>query len=48
MPNASKPPRCRAVAVSLPFEAGEQRKIPVEIVDDDGIESLKALNLDQA
>jgi len=32
--------------VSLPFEAGENRKIAVKIVDDRGIESLKIINLD--
>ncbi|CAI8859170.1 site-specific DNA-methyltransferase [Methylocaldum szegediense] len=32
--------------VSLPFEAGEHRKIAVKIVDDRGIESLKVINLD--
>ena len=32
--------------VSLPFEAGENRKIAVKIVDDRGIESLKILRLD--
>lgn len=34
--------------VSLPFEAGDNRKIAVKIIDDRGIESLKviALNLD--
>jgi len=31
--------------VSLPFEAGEHRKIAVKIVDDRGIESLKVINL---
>src|SRR5690606_6153661 len=32
--------------VSLPFEAGENRKIAVKIVDDRGIESLKVIALD--
>ena len=32
--------------VSLPFEAGEHRRIAVKIVDDRGIESLKVLELD--
>ncbi|WP_295452450.1 site-specific DNA-methyltransferase [uncultured Thiodictyon sp.] len=32
--------------VSLPFEAGENRKIAVKIVDDRGIESLKVMNLE--
>ena len=32
--------------VSLPFEAGENRKVAVKIVDDRGIESLKVLPLD--
>ncbi|GHE30960.1 site-specific DNA-methyltransferase [Vulcaniibacterium thermophilum] len=32
--------------VSLPFEAGENRKIAVKIVDDRGIESLKVIPLD--
>jgi adenine-specific DNA-methyltransferase len=32
--------------VSLPFEAGDNRKIAVKIVDDRGIESLKVLSLD--
>ena len=32
--------------VSLPFEAGENRKIAVKIVDDRGIESLKVISLD--
>ena len=31
--------------VSLPFEAGENRKIAVKIVDDRGIESLKVMTL---
>ncbi|MCK0510163.1 DNA methyltransferase [Aromatoleum buckelii] len=31
--------------VSLPFEAGDNRKIAVKIVDDRGIESLKVMNL---
>lgn len=31
--------------VSLPFEAGENRKLAVKIVDDRGIESLKVLTL---
>lgn len=33
--------------VSLPFEAGENRKIAVKIVDDRGIESLKVIPLDE-
>jgi len=32
--------------VSLPFEAGEYRKVAVKIVDDRGIESLKIVALD--
>lgn len=32
--------------VSLPFEAGEHRRIAVKIVDDRGIESLKIIRLD--
>jgi len=32
--------------VSLPFDAGENRKIAVKIVDDRGIESLKVMNLE--
>lgn len=32
--------------VSLPFEAGDNRKIAVKIVDDRGIESLKVITLD--
>jgi adenine-specific DNA-methyltransferase len=32
--------------VSLPFEAGENRKIAVKIVDDRGIESLKVIHLE--
>ncbi|MBS0571549.1 MAG: site-specific DNA-methyltransferase [Proteobacteria bacterium] len=32
--------------LSLPFEAGENRKIAVKIVDDRGIESLKVIPLD--
>jgi len=32
--------------VSLPFEAGDNRKIAVKIVDDRGIESLKVIALD--
>jgi adenine-specific DNA-methyltransferase len=31
-------------AVSLPFEAGEHRRIAVKIVDDRGIESLKVVS----
>lgn len=33
--------------VSLPFAAGDNRKIAVKIVDDRGIESLKVLHLEQ-
>ena len=32
--------------VSLPFEAGENRRVAVKIVDDRGIESLKVVSLD--
>jgi adenine-specific DNA-methyltransferase len=32
--------------VSLPFEAGDNRRIAVKIVDDRGIESLKIVNLE--
>ena len=32
--------------VSLPFAAGEHRKVAVKIVDDRGIESLKVIALD--
>jgi adenine-specific DNA-methyltransferase len=32
--------------VSLPFEAGEKRKVAVKIVDDRGIESLKIISLE--
>jgi len=32
--------------VSLPFEAGDNRKVAVKIVDDRGIESLKVIALD--
>lgn len=32
--------------VSLPFEAGENRKVAVKIVDDRGIESMKVVTLD--
>ena len=31
--------------VSLPFAAGDNRKIAVKIVDDRGIESLKVISL---
>ncbi len=31
--------------VSLPFEAGENKKVAVKIVDDRGIESLKVIPL---
>ena len=31
--------------VSLPFAAGENRKVAVKIVDDRGIESLKIMEL---
>jgi adenine-specific DNA-methyltransferase len=31
--------------VSLPFEAGDNRKVAVKIVDDRGIESLKVIGL---
>ena len=34
--------------VSLPFEAGENRKVAVKIVDDRGIESLKVISLGDA
>lgn len=34
-----------AGTVSLPFEAGDNRKVAVKIVDDRGIESLKVVNL---
>ncbi len=33
-------------STSLPFEAGEHRRIAVKIVDDRGIESLKVISLD--
>ncbi|MDP1611414.1 MAG: site-specific DNA-methyltransferase [Sulfuritalea sp.] len=33
--------------VSLPFAAGDNRKVAVKIVDDRGIESLKIVNLDE-
>ena len=33
--------------VSLPFEAGENRTVPVKIVDDRGIESLKVLPISE-
>ena len=33
--------------VSLPFAAGENRKVAVKIVDDRGIESLKIVNLEE-
>ena len=32
--------------VSLPFDAGDNRKVAVKIVDDRGIESLKVMNLE--
>jgi adenine-specific DNA-methyltransferase len=32
--------------VSLPFEAGDNRKIAVKIIDDRGIESLKVMGLE--
>ena len=32
-------------AVSLPFEAGEHRRVAVKIVDDRGIESLKVVSM---
>jgi adenine-specific DNA-methyltransferase len=32
--------------VSLPFEAGEHKRIAVKIVDDRGIESLKVMELE--
>jgi len=32
--------------VSLPFVAGDNRKVAVKIVDDPGIESLKIVDLD--
>lgn len=32
--------------ISLPFEAGENRKVAVKVVDDRGIESLKVIRLD--
>lgn len=32
--------------VSLPFEAGQHRRIAVKIVDDRGIESLKIVDLE--
>jgi adenine-specific DNA-methyltransferase len=32
--------------VSLPFEAGEQKRIAVKIVDDRGIESLKVVEVE--
>ena len=34
--------------VSLPFEAGENNRIAVKIVDDRGIESLKVIDLEDA
>lgn len=32
--------------ISLPFQAGDNRKVAVKIVDDRGIESLKVISLD--
>jgi adenine-specific DNA-methyltransferase len=32
--------------VSLPFEAGDNRKVAVKIIDDRGIESLKIISLE--
>ena len=32
--------------VSLPFEAGDNQKVAVKIVDDRGIESLKIISLE--
>jgi len=32
--------------VSLPFKAGENRRVAVKIVDDRGIESLKIMGLE--
>jgi adenine-specific DNA-methyltransferase len=32
--------------ISLPFEAGDNRKVAVKIVDDRGIESLKIIPLE--
>jgi len=32
--------------LSLPFTAGEHRRIAVKIIDDRGIESLKVVNLE--
>jgi len=32
--------------VSLPFAAGDNRKVAIKIVDDRGIESMKILELD--
>ncbi len=32
--------------VSLPFEAGDHRRVAIKIVDDRGIESLKIMNLE--
>jgi len=37
---------CRGT-VSLPFAAGEHRRIAVKIVDDRGIESLKVIELEE-
>jgi adenine-specific DNA-methyltransferase len=37
--------RCLPWAVSLPFEAGSNRRAAVKIVDDRGIESLKLIDL---
>jgi adenine-specific DNA-methyltransferase len=33
--------------VSLPFEPGEHRRIAVKIVDDQGIESLKLMEIER-
>ncbi len=33
--------------ISLPFEAGEKRKVAAKIVDDRGIESLKIISLEE-
>jgi adenine-specific DNA-methyltransferase len=32
--------------VSLPFRAGDRRRIAVKVVDDRGIESLKVMEMD--
>ena len=43
---ATRPPATSSARSSPPFEAGENKKVAVKIVDDRGIESLRIIALE--